>query len=237
MRLLGPGGGEQRSCPGDGQCNLTDLSTEAAMTEDRLGDYEAGSPTRMALNVLAHKWTLLIVLALKRGPLRFTRLRALVPGVTSQVLRDSLRELERDGIVDRQAFVAVPPRVEYSLTARLGKACASRCAPSGPGPKRTAPPSSRLGSASTATRVARGGGDGAVRACPRVVRAQDLTGAHPEHHGRGAGHPIAFNKPISSPGRHAWTTAHSRTARVLPAPALLQHGAAGPRRHSCGSQG
>ena len=50
------------------------------MTEDRLGDYEVGSPTRLALNVLAHKWTLLIVLALKRGPLRFTRLRSLAPG-------------------------------------------------------------------------------------------------------------------------------------------------------------
>jgi DNA-binding HxlR family transcriptional regulator len=86
------------------------------MTEDRPGDYEVGSPTRLALNVLAHKWTLLIVLALKRGPLRFTRLRSLVPGVTPQVLRDSLRELERDGIVTRQAFVAVPPHVEYSLT-------------------------------------------------------------------------------------------------------------------------
>jgi DNA-binding HxlR family transcriptional regulator len=125
MRLLGPDGGEQRSCPGDGQCNLTDLSTEAAMTEDRLGDYEVGSPTRLALNVLAHKWTLLIVLVLKAGPLRFTRLRALVPGVTSQVLRDSLRELERDGIVSRQEFVAVPPHVEYSLTA-LGQ---SLCEP------------------------------------------------------------------------------------------------------------
>jgi DNA-binding HxlR family transcriptional regulator len=86
------------------------------MTEDRLGDYEVGSPTRLALNVLAHKWTLLLVFALKGGPLRFTRLRSLVPGVTSQVLRDSLRELERDGIVVRQAFVAVPPHVEYSLT-------------------------------------------------------------------------------------------------------------------------
>jgi DNA-binding HxlR family transcriptional regulator len=86
------------------------------MTEDELGDYELGSPTRLALNVLAHKWTLLIVLALKRGPLRFTRLRSLVPGVTSQVLVDSLRELERDGIVVRQEFVAVPPHVEYSLT-------------------------------------------------------------------------------------------------------------------------
>jgi DNA-binding HxlR family transcriptional regulator len=86
------------------------------MTEDRLDDYGVGSPTRLALNVLAHKWTLLLVLALKGGPLRFTRLRSLVPGVTSQVLRDSLRELERDGIVVRQAFVAVPPHVEYSLT-------------------------------------------------------------------------------------------------------------------------
>ena len=86
------------------------------MSEDQLADYAVGSPTRLALNVLAHKWTLLIVLALKRGPLRFTRLRSQVPGVTSQVLRDSLRELERDGIVVRQEFVATPPHVEYSLT-------------------------------------------------------------------------------------------------------------------------
>ena len=95
------------------------------MTEDQLADYAVGSPTRLALNVLAHKWTLLIVLALKRGPLRFTWLRSLVPGVTSQVLRDSLRELERDGIVVRHEFAAVPPHVEYSLT-ELG---ASLCEP------------------------------------------------------------------------------------------------------------
>ena len=95
------------------------------MTEDRFGDYEVGSPTRLALNVLAHKWTLLIVLVLRGGPQRFTRLRSLVPGVTSQVLRDSLRELERDGIVVRQEFAAVPPHVEYSLT-ELG---ASLCEP------------------------------------------------------------------------------------------------------------
>ena len=86
------------------------------MTEDDLGDYEAGSPTRLALDVLAHKWTLLIIFALRLGPLRFTRLRSVVPGVSSQVLADSLRELERDGIVVRQKFVAVPPHVEYSLT-------------------------------------------------------------------------------------------------------------------------
>jgi DNA-binding HxlR family transcriptional regulator len=86
------------------------------MTDDQLADFEVGSPTRLALNVLAHKWTLLIVLALKRGPLRFTRLRSLVPGVTSQVLADSLRDLERDGIVVRQEYAATPPHVEYSLT-------------------------------------------------------------------------------------------------------------------------
>ncbi len=95
------------------------------MTEDRLSDYEVGSPARLALNVLAHKWTLLIVVVLKGGPQRFTRLRTLVPGVTSQVLRDSLRELVRDGIVVRQEFVAAPPHVEYTLT-DLG---ASLCEP------------------------------------------------------------------------------------------------------------
>ena len=95
------------------------------MSEDLLADYQVGSPTRLALNVLAHKWTLLIVLALKGGPLRFTRLRAVVPGVTSQVLADSLRGLERDGIVSRQEYPAVPPQVEYSLT-ELG---ASLCEP------------------------------------------------------------------------------------------------------------
>src|SRR5947209_20548146 len=95
------------------------------MTDEQLGDYAIGSPSRLALDVLAHKWTLLIVLALKGGPLRFTRLRSLVPGVTSQVLAASLRELERDGIVVRQDYSAVPPHVEYSLT-ELG---ASLCEP------------------------------------------------------------------------------------------------------------
>ncbi len=95
------------------------------MSEDLLADYAVGSPTRLALNVLAHKWTLLIVFALKAGPLRFTRLRSLVPGVTSQVLAASLRELERDGIVVRQEYPAVPRHVEYSLT-ELG---ASLCEP------------------------------------------------------------------------------------------------------------
>jgi DNA-binding HxlR family transcriptional regulator len=50
------------------------------MTEDRSSDDEAGSPARPALNVLAHTWTVLIVVALEGGPQRFTRLQTLVPG-------------------------------------------------------------------------------------------------------------------------------------------------------------
>lgn len=86
------------------------------MAEESAADYGPGSPTRLALDRLAHKWTLLIVWALKAGPMRFTELRAAVPGVTAQVLTRSLRDLQRDGIVARRYFPEVPPRVEYTLT-------------------------------------------------------------------------------------------------------------------------
>src|SRR3954470_24747912 len=112
VRLPGCPWRGQGSGADDGQCNLTDRGAEGQMTEDQLGDYAIGSPSRLALDVLAHKWTLLIVLALTGGPLRFTRLRSLVPGMTSQVLTDSLRELERDGIVLRHERAAAPPHVE-----------------------------------------------------------------------------------------------------------------------------
>jgi DNA-binding HxlR family transcriptional regulator len=95
------------------------------MVEETAADYGPGSLTRMALDRLAHKWTVLIVWALKPGPMRFTELRAAVPGITSQVLTRSLRDLERDGIVVRRYFPEVPPRVEYALT-DLGR---TMCAP------------------------------------------------------------------------------------------------------------
>jgi DNA-binding HxlR family transcriptional regulator len=86
------------------------------MAEATAADYGPGSPTRLAMDRLAHKWTLLIVWALEAGPMRFTALRAAVPGITSQVLTRSLRDLERDGIVVRRFFPEIPPRVEYALT-------------------------------------------------------------------------------------------------------------------------
>jgi DNA-binding HxlR family transcriptional regulator len=82
----------------------------------RPADYGVGSPTRLGLECLTHKWTPLIVFALEQGPLRFTELRKAVRGVTAQVLTRSLRALERDGIVVRRYFPEVPPGVEHGLT-------------------------------------------------------------------------------------------------------------------------
>ena len=95
------------------------------MEQDNAADYGPGSPTRLAMDQLARKWTLLIVWVLKAGPTRFTDLRIAVPGITPQVLTRCLRDLERDGIVTRSCFAEMPPRVEYALTG-LGQ---TMCAP------------------------------------------------------------------------------------------------------------
>ena len=63
----------------------------------------------------------MIVIALSGGPLRFGELRQAVDGISGKVLADTLRDLERDGIVERTAYDEMPPRVEYGLTA-LGQA-------------------------------------------------------------------------------------------------------------------
>jgi DNA-binding HxlR family transcriptional regulator len=86
------------------------------VSQETTADYGVGSPTHLGLECLTHKWTPLIVFALKGGPLRFTEMRKAVPGLTAQVLTRSLRALERDGIVVRRYFPEVPPCVEYGLT-------------------------------------------------------------------------------------------------------------------------
>ncbi|WP_415856050.1 winged helix-turn-helix transcriptional regulator [Sinomonas sp. G460-2] len=73
-------------------------------------------PSRVVLQRIGDKWTPLIVQALKVGPLRFSALRAAVGGITPKVLTQTLRTLERDGLVSRAVFAEVPVRVEYRLT-------------------------------------------------------------------------------------------------------------------------
>jgi DNA-binding HxlR family transcriptional regulator len=68
------------------------------------------------LDCIADKWTVLIIRRLSNGPLRFAQLRRAVDGISQKVLTNTLRSLERDGMVTRRIYASVPPKVEYSLT-------------------------------------------------------------------------------------------------------------------------
>jgi len=78
--------------------------------------YDPACPTRVLLDRIGDRYTVLIVGALAReGRMRFSQLRARV-GATPKVLTQSLRALERDGVLTRDVYAEVPPRVEYELT-------------------------------------------------------------------------------------------------------------------------
>jgi DNA-binding HxlR family transcriptional regulator len=67
---------------------------------------------------VADKWTLLTLEALEdHGTTRFTQLARLVPGISQKMLTQTLRQMERDGLVMRTVYAVVPPRVDYRLTA------------------------------------------------------------------------------------------------------------------------
>jgi DNA-binding HxlR family transcriptional regulator len=85
-------------------------------TIDRGDAFDPNCPTRLVLDRIGDRWTVLIVVGLRDGPRRFTELRKLVNGVTPKVLTQTLRAMERDGLVTREVFAEVPPRVEYTLT-------------------------------------------------------------------------------------------------------------------------
>jgi DNA-binding HxlR family transcriptional regulator len=78
--------------------------------------YDPDCPTRTVLDRIGDKWTVLIVLVLLRGPQRFSELRGGIGKIAPKVLTETLRRLERDGIVTRTAYAEMPPRVVYALT-------------------------------------------------------------------------------------------------------------------------
>jgi DNA-binding HxlR family transcriptional regulator len=78
--------------------------------------YGAACPSRQALDRLADKWTVLLVGQLETGPRRFGQLRDGIDGISEKMLTQTLRSLERDGLVVRESAVATHPRVEYRLT-------------------------------------------------------------------------------------------------------------------------
>lgn len=73
-------------------------------------------PVEVTLSLIGGKWKPLIVFYLLGGTKRFSELRRLLPQATQQMLTMQLRELEQAGILHRQVYAQVPPKVEYSLT-------------------------------------------------------------------------------------------------------------------------
>ncbi|PRB75879.1 transcriptional regulator [Arthrobacter sp. MYb214] len=73
-------------------------------------------PSREIMQRLGDKWTPLVLLSLACGPQRFSALRQRIGAVTPKVLTNTLRNLERDGLVQRTVYAQVPVRVDYELT-------------------------------------------------------------------------------------------------------------------------
>ncbi|HSN20750.1 MAG TPA: helix-turn-helix domain-containing protein [Usitatibacter sp.] len=82
----------------------------------RFDALSAACPAREILASIANKWTVLVLSVLTEDTARFNELRRRVQGVTQKVLTQTLRDLERLGLVSRRIYAEVPPRVEYSLT-------------------------------------------------------------------------------------------------------------------------
>lgn len=73
-------------------------------------------PVYATLDVIGGKWKLPLLWYLRDGRMRYSQLQRAITGITPKMLAEQLRELERDGIVDRKVYPVVPPKVEYSLT-------------------------------------------------------------------------------------------------------------------------
>lgn len=85
--------------------------------------FNASCPSQDILALIGGKWSMLLLCTLRDGPLRTGALARRTGGISPKMLTQTLRELERHGIVHREDFGEVPPRVEYSLTT-LGRSLA-----------------------------------------------------------------------------------------------------------------
>ena len=77
--------------------------------------FDPDCPTRLVLDRIGDKWTVLVVAALSTGTLRFTELHARVGSIAPKVLTPTLRALERDGVLTRTVYAQVPPRAPISV--------------------------------------------------------------------------------------------------------------------------
>ncbi|MGI8579049.1 MAG: winged helix-turn-helix transcriptional regulator [Solirubrobacteraceae bacterium] len=80
--------------------------------------YDQWAPDARALDLVGDKWTLLIIRDLAGGPRRFVELQRVLPGISMEQLRSRLNRMVADGLLTRQRYREVPPRVDYELTER-----------------------------------------------------------------------------------------------------------------------
>src|SRR5262245_40848750 len=94
-------------------------TTAASRREEAREAYDAflaACPTRKLLDRISDKWVSLVLVALADGPRRYNDVARAIAGVSQKMLTQTLRTLERDGLVDRTVTPAVPVRVDYELT-------------------------------------------------------------------------------------------------------------------------
>ncbi|WP_233508435.1 winged helix-turn-helix transcriptional regulator [Spongiactinospora gelatinilytica] len=80
------------------------------------GMFDPACPSSAMPIRIGDKWSAMVIVCLEHGPRRFSELRVPMRGVTPKVLTQTLRALERDGMVTRTVYPEIPPRVEYELT-------------------------------------------------------------------------------------------------------------------------
>ncbi|MBP7481982.1 MAG: helix-turn-helix transcriptional regulator [Lacunisphaera sp.] len=90
--------------------------------------HETRCPVRDVLDCIGDRWSLLALLALADGTLRFTEVKRAIGDISQRMLAQTLRGLERDGYVTREVHATVPPKVEYTLTA-LGESLLAKVTP------------------------------------------------------------------------------------------------------------
>lgn len=108
-------------------CNQAETNTDNQQVEiknklKKIFNYDPDSPIETCpikdiLSVASDQWSILIILFLGgNSVLRFGELKAIIKGISSKILTERLKRLERDGYIDRKLYAEVPVRVEYSLT-------------------------------------------------------------------------------------------------------------------------
>ena len=93
---------------------MRDLLMESKHVEPNLYDRKCGS--RQVLDRIGDRWSVLVVLTLAAAPKRYSELAQRIDGVSQKMLTQTLRGLERDGLLTRTVHASVPPRVDYALT-------------------------------------------------------------------------------------------------------------------------